>query len=224
MKRIPSYFLVALVLLGLLPSVGRAQGFRLGVHFDPTIRWFSSDISIFKPQGPAAGFNTGLDIEKHFAERYSVATGVNFDFSQGRITYLDTGYRLDTRYEDPLPVPRGATIATRAHYINIPLGFKMRAIEIGYTTIFATAALDSYIRVAEYATSEQLGMKRIATKNMYTPAYLGYLLRLGVEYSLGGPSAVEAGIGFNGFITPAYKTGKGRIGVYAMHLRVGFVF
>lgn len=224
MKRIPGFLFVTLLVLGLLPAVGRAQGFRLGVHFDPTIRWFASDIGIFKPQGPAAGFNTGLDIEKLFADRYSVATGVNFDFSQGRIAYLDTGYLIAHRYEDAMPVPKGTTIATRAHYINIPLGVKMRAIEIGYTTIFATVALDSYIRVAEYATSEQLGIKGIATKNMYTPAYLGYLLRLGVEYSLGGPSAVEAGIGFNGFITPAYKTGKGRIGIYAMHLRVGFVF
>ncbi len=201
-----------------------AQGIRLGVHVDPQLVWFSSDIGRFSNDGAHIGVNTGLDIEYFFAERYAFASGVSFDLRRANLRYGQDGYVVRTAYDGKIPVPGGTLTETKAYQMQIPLCVKLRAIEIGYTTIFATAGLTTNITFNENVSSTRLHMSEVRTDEMYYTANLGYLLMAGIEYSLGGPSAVQLGVGYNGGITPAYDPGKGQIRIHAVQLRLGFVF
>ncbi len=201
-----------------------AQGLRLGVHVDPQLVWFSSDIGRFANEGAHIGVNTGLDVEYFFAARYAFASGVSFDLRRANLRYGQEGYVLRTAYDGNIPVPGGALTETKAYQLQVPLGVKMRAIEIGYTTIFAMAGLTTNITFNENVSSTRLRMSEVRGDGMYYTANLGYLRMAGVEYSLGGPSSVQLGLGYNGGITPAYDAGKGQIRIHAVQLRLGFVF
>lgn len=209
--------------LGISPKA-HSQRVRMGVHIDPTIRWFTTDNQRFKNVGAQVGVNAGLAIEFYFAERYSFATGVSYDYSGATLRHNQEAYTIKTQYEGAYAVPAGSIIKSRAQFLNIPLGVKLRAVEIGYVTMFATVGLDSYIKLYEESSCDALGLRGERTKGMYNAGYLGYMIRLGIEYSLGGRSAIEAGLGFNGSFTPAYRAGIGRTMLYGTHLRLGFVF
>ena len=115
-------------------------------------------------------------------------------------------------------------VHTRTSLLTIPITLKMRAIEIGYTTFWAAAGFTGHITLSETAESPANGIKTIKLNGMYQPFYVGYIMQLGVEYSLGGPSSVVGGIGFNGTFGKAYDPGLGVVGAYNLHLRIGFTF
>lgn len=211
------------MLVGLC-ALGQEQKFRFGVHVDPQLVFLTSDIERFENKGAHMGVNTGLDVEWMFAERYSIATGASFDLRRANVHYSQPDYKLRTAYEGEIAVPAGALLETKAYQLQLPICIKMRSIEIGYTTIYAMAGLTSNFTFNQNASSAQMDLSETRTKGMYYVANLGFLFQAGVEYSLGGASSVQVGVGYNGGITPAYDCGKGNIRVHAVQLRLGFVF
>ena len=193
----------------------------LGVHIDPIVSWFSTDNNHFAGATPNVGMNAGLEFEYKFAKRYSFLTGAGIDLRGASLTYKTSDYSFQTKYDGKIEVSKDKTLDTYFRALAIPLALNMRAIEIGYTTFFATAGLHLSIPFQETA---KLGGMTHRTTGMYAPFFVNYMLRLGVEYSLGGSSAIQCGLLFDGSFFNSYNTGRGAVDMYSLGLRVGFVF
>ncbi len=209
-------------------SVSLARGyddkFKFGIHLDPQIGWFSVDNNRFENSGVSLGFCPGVDREYIFERRYSLGTGISYELRGGSLQHLVGGYHLKTRYDGNLPIKEHSVVYTRTSLLTIPITLKMRAIEIGYTTFWAAAGFTGHITLSETAESPSNGIKTTKLNGMYQPFYVGYIMQLGVEYSLGGPSSLVGGIGFNGTFGKAYNPGLGLVSAYNLHLRIGFTF
>lgn len=217
------HFILLLFTLSLpiLASAIDNSPYVLGVHIDPIVSWFATDNNHFSGATPNVGMNAGLEFEYKFAKRYSFLTGAGIDLRGASLTYKESDYKLQTTYDGKIDVPQNKTLDTYFRGVAIPLALNMRAIEIGYTTFFATAGLHLSVPFNETA---RIGGVTHRTTGMYTPLFINYMLRLGIEYSLGGSSAVQCGLLFDGSFLNAYRTGHGAVDMYSLGLRVGFVF
>ena len=66
------------------------QKIVFGLHADPVISWFSSDIKQVKNVGARPGFNFGLTYNKYFTSNYSFSTGISLLNAGGRLVSSDT--------------------------------------------------------------------------------------------------------------------------------------
>ena len=224
MKKI--FFTLSLVFLALVMvqkarAVDSNSQYILGIHVDPMILWFSADNNRFSGSAASIGMNAGIEVEYKFARRYSFLSGAAIDLRGASLVYRQNGYKLNSRYEGKIEVPANKTVDTHLRAFSVPLALNMRAIEIGYTTFYATAGLLVSIPFYEDA---KLGGSSYRTSSMYSPLFINYMLRLGAEYSLGGSSAIQAGLVFDGSFLNMYRTGYGAVDMYSIGLRLGFVF
>lgn len=224
MQAIKIVFIAAILLGRVLLAAAESPKFRFGVHVDPVVSWFSVDTKRFRNEGAPMGMSAGVEFEAHFAPRYSFSTGIDYDIRGANLRHVASGYSLRTTYEGKKIVPANTLVLTRVGSLKVPLGIKMRAIEIGYWTFFANAGITAHFTLTQSATASSMGLDGESIHQMYYRLGAGYALRMGVEYSLGGASALVGGIGFNGGITPAYDAGVGYLRMNEVHLRLGFTF
>lgn len=224
MKRKFLPLLLVCLTFGFLESVHAIDpnsNYVLGIHVDPMLSWFSSDNNKYSGSAASIGMNAGLEFEYRFARRYSLLSGASIDLRGASLAYKQDGYKLNTRYDGKIDIEAGKTIDTRIRAVSIPMAVNMRAIEIGYTTFFATAGL--LVSIPFYEEAKLDGTTR-RTSGMYSPLFINYMLRLGAEYSLGGSSSIQAGLVFDGSFLNMYRTGHGSTDMYSLGLRIGFVF
>lgn len=202
-------------------AIDNNSRYILGVHVDPMLSWFAPDNNRFSGSAASIGMNAGIEFEYKFARRYSLLSGAAIDLRGGSLTYKRDGYKLKSRYDGKIDVPAGKTLDTRLRAFSVPFALNMRAIEIGYTTFFATAGLLVSVPFYEDAKLEGTSYR---SSGMYSPLFINYMLRLGVEYSLGGSSAIQAGLVFDGSFLNMYRPGYGATDLYSIGLRLGFVF
>ena len=202
-------------------AIDNSSQYILGIHVDPMLSWFSSDNNRFSGSAASIGMNAGIEVEYKFARRYSFLSGASIDLRGASLYYRQDGYKLNSRYDGKIDILAGKTLDTHIRAFSIPLALNMRAIEIGYTTFYATAGL--LLSVPFYEDAKLDGVAR-RTSRMYSPLFVNYMLRLGVEYSLGGSSAIQAGLVFDGSFLNTYRTGYGAVDMYSIGLRIGFVF
>lgn len=214
--------LLALLAISILPA--KAQNIRFGVFADPQISWFTSDTKQFTPNGPLFGFNAGFAFERFFADRYAISTGASIANLGGNIIYNQDGYTLKTR-DGEYDILTGYNVKFKGQYISVPLGFKFKTNEIGYTTFYAQLGLSGHLRLKGYAWQEESNVDREVLDNEQMKlAFVSYMFGAGLEYSLGGPSALQTGITFSNSITPTFNAGYGVIGIGSLALRIGLVF
>ncbi len=216
-----SLLLLPLLLFSTVSRAIESSPYILGVHVDPLLSWFTADNNHFAGAAANVGLNAGLDFEYKFVKRYSLLTGAGIDLRGASLAYKQAGYELQTKYDGKLDIAKDKVLDTDFRGLAIPVALNMRAIEIGYTTFFATAGLHLSVPFFE---SAKLGGTEHRTSGMYTPLFVNYMFRLGIEYSLGGSSAVQCGLLFDGSFFNSYDTGRGEVNMYSMGLRIGFVF
>jgi len=86
-------------------------------------------------------------------------------------------------------------------YIAIPLGLKFKTIEIGYSTYWLNTGISPMIRLKSSVSDEEEVFSKIDFKDKTSLFNVGYFIQGGLEYSIGGSTALIAGLGFNtGFI------------------------
>lgn len=184
----------------LLVSAGRisAQKISFGVFADPVISWFSSDTKETKNDGARAGFNFGITFNKYFAENYAFSTGISILSAGGRLTNTDT---LDMKFNNlEVTVPKNDPVVYKVQYLNIPFGLKFKSNQIGYLVFFSDIGLDTKIVIGGKADIPP-SIKGEAAMNELRRFNLGYHVTAGVEYSLGGSTAMVFGLGFeNNFL------------------------
>jgi hypothetical protein len=219
-----SKIFVLLVILAFSSSPANSQKYRFTVFADPQLSWFTSDTKKFEPNGSVVGYNIGFTGDRYFAERYALQFGLSLNDMGGNIKYKEPDYKIFTRDGDYTILPN-TNVKYKGQYINVPFGFKFKTIEIGYLSIFAQVGVVGHFKLKGFVWEESQGIDReVVTNKQVDWVFASYRIGAGVEYSLGGPSALQAGIIFTNGFTSAYNAGFGDISIGSLSLRLGIVF
>jgi hypothetical protein len=223
MKTFVKPFLVALVLF-LFGFKSHAQYLQFSVFADPQLSWFTSDTKRFSPNGPVFGFNAGFSFERYFADRYAISSGASISSIGGNLKYNEEGYMLKTR-DGEYPIAVNSNVRVKGQYINVPLGLKFKTNEIGYTTFYAHLGIIGHLKLKGFAWQDEAGVdKEVLEKEQLHFGFVSYMFGAGMQYSLGGPSAIQVGITYASGMTPVYDAGYGMISLGDLSLRLGLVF
>jgi hypothetical protein len=187
---------VALILSG---GAMKAQDIRFGIFADPVISWFSSDTKLTKSQGARAGFNFGFTFNRYFAKNYSFSTGVSILNAGGRIYNTQNIVMEFNNYDTT--VISGKSVVYHIQYINIPLGLKFESNQIGYLKFFSDIGLDPKIVIGGKVDIPSNSIKGETALKELRRLNLSYHIMAGVEYSLGGTTELNFGLGYeNNFL------------------------
>jgi hypothetical protein len=207
-KRFSVLFISVLLSAGLCAQQGgrpKESPITIGVHIDPVISWFSSDTDSVRNDGARSGFNFGLTIHRFFGPNYAFSTGINLISAGGRLVSKNTTTFDITSGIDPI-VPANTAIVYKIQYLSIPIGLKLQTNDIGYITFFTDLGLDPKLVIGKKVNIGNLENQKapgeIKTFN------ISYHIMAGIEYAVGGNTAVVIGIGFeNNFadITKDYE-------------------
>ncbi len=198
------------------------EGARFGVFVDPQISWLVPDIKTIKNDGARINIKGGLIIDYYFAENYAFATGLSISNAGGNLLYSDS-LTLDIRGTQQQFGPE-TSINYKLQYLSIPLGLKFKSKQIGYMSFFAKLGLESEINIKSRAdaSDNQLEDDNISDEtNLFN---LSYFFGGGIEYSLGGNTALFTSINYyNGFIDVLKsKNSKETMSIFS--LSVGIMF
>ena len=189
-------FLVFL-LLTIVPfnMVQAQQKIVFGIHAAPVISWFSTDINEVKNVGARPGFNFGLTYNKYFASNYSFSTGISLLNAGGRLVSNDTTVMDFTNFKST--VLPGNPVVYKIKYLAFPIGLKLQTNQIGYLTFFSDLGLDPKIVISRKADIPSLNITGENASNELRMFNLSYHITAGIEYSLGGTTAIILGLNFD---------------------------
>jgi len=215
------------LLLIFTPFISKAQqiiGF--GLHADPAISWFSSDTKLVENNGATAGFNFGLTFNKYFTPNYAFSTGISLLNVGGRLKSSET-----TTMEFPnftSIVSPGTPVTYKIQYLSFPFGLKLQTNQIGYITFFSDIGLDPKIVIGGKADIPSMNISNENAMKELNMFNLSYHVTAGIEYSLGGTTALVVGLNFdNNFLDITKDNGiqpKDKISQKILSFRLGINF
>ncbi len=210
-----------LVLL-FVPIVLNAQSLRFSLLGEPQLSWMVPDKKDITSKGALFGINAGLGIDYFFAENYAFSTGISINNIGGKLEYPDT---LNfTTSDGKLSVPAGNEITYKLQYINIPLGLKFKTNEIGYTTFSANLGVTPMINIRDRASDKSESLDNADISEDIMLFNLNYFINIGVQYSLGGSTAVFGGIGYSSGFADVTSRSLDKITISTFSLRLGILF
>jgi hypothetical protein len=208
-------------------SIIRAQQkISFGIHADPVIGWFGSDIRETKNDGARPGFNFGLTFNKYFTHNYAFSTGISLLNTGGRLVSTDTVVMEFTNFNSTV-LPEKPVIY-KIQYLAVPVGLKLQTNQIGYLTFFTDLGLDPKVVVGGKADINSLNISGEKAINELRIFNLSYHITAGIEYSLGGTTALVTGLSFeNNFLDITRDNGdqlKDKVTQKLLSFRLGVNF
>ena len=188
----------SLLFLVLIAAPGRVinaqQSIRFGIHADPLVSWFTSDNKDVMNDGARPGLNFGLTFNKYFAENYAFSTGLNLITAGGNLVCNDT---IEMMLNNSTTVLPGNRVTYNIKYLALPLGLKLQSNQIGYITFFTDLGLDPKFVLGGKASIPSIGIEKENAVNELNNINVGYHITGGIEYSLGGSTALVFGLSFD---------------------------
>lgn len=166
--------LIALAFVAVAQSLNAQDTkFNFGLKVSPTIAWFKCSGNLDN-DGSKIGFAYGLMADFNFTDNYAIGTGIDVTYRGGKV-------KNDTIKKK-----------TVLQYIEVPVTLKLKTNEIGYVTYFGKVG---------FAPGFNIRTDGDFNKSDIYPFNLALVAGLGMQYSLGGKTALLAGITFNnGFL------------------------
>jgi len=189
-----------------LEIINAQKKISFGIHADPLVGWFTSENKKdVMNEGARPGLNFGLTFNSFFTENYAFSTGVNLITSGGKLIYNDT---VTMALNSPTKVLPGNEVIYGIKYISIPVGLKFQSNQIGYVTFFTDLGLDPKFVLGGKADIPSLEIEKENASAELKDFNLGYHVTAGIEYSLGGTTAMVLGLTFDSnFIDITQDTG-----------------
>jgi len=123
---------------------------------------------------------------------------VNLVSAAGRLTCSDTTILEPyASGNDLITVPPDEAVLYKIQYVEVPFGLNLKTNQIGYFTFFSDVGVDPKIMVGGKMDIPVLhieGEKAMEELKMFN---LSYHIIAGIEYGLGGNTAVVLGLGFH---------------------------
>jgi hypothetical protein len=205
---------------------GGAERISMGIHFDPVISWFGSDIRQSDNEGARPGFVLGLSYNKYFSDNYAFSAGLDIISAGGRLASTDTTVMEFANFNST--VLPGNLMIYKIQYLSIPLGLKLQTNQIRYLTYFTDVGLNPKFVIGGKAEIPSLDIKDEKSTDELKFFNLGYHITAGIEYSLGGSTAALLGLNFeNNFLDVTKDLGKqpkDRITHKLLSFKIGIIF
>ena len=197
-----SYIIILIVFFCSCQVFG--QGIKFGVHFDPALVWFQSNVNDIIPQKTHLGFDLGMSVDYFFAQNYAFATGISLFNTSSTLKYASgTILRTPT---DNLQVSPADDVKYRIQYVKIPIALRFKTHRIGRMIYSANLGCDPLIRATSHIDFRD--NKNIDANSEVKLFNLGWHFGGKAAYSLGGEAAIFGGLSFmNTFLditTPTY--------------------
>ncbi len=202
------------------------QKISFGIHADPVIGWFGSDIRETRNDGARPGFNFGLTFNKYFSQNYAFSTGISLLNTGGRLVNTDTVVMEFANFNSTV-LPEKPVIY-KIQYLAVPIGLKLQTNQIGYLTFFTDLGLDPKVVIGGKADINSLNISGEKAINELRIFNLSYHITAGIEYSLGGSTALVTGLSFeNNFLDITKDNGdqlKDKVTQKLLSFRLGINF
>ncbi|MBP1668057.1 MAG: hypothetical protein H6Q21_423 [Bacteroidetes bacterium] len=215
-----------LLLTALIISINlAAQDFKIGINFDPVMSWFSPNTKHIDKAGAKLGFNGGLMLETNFKENYAFATGLDLTYMGGNLQYNDGPATFTIDEDMTVTLDSGTTVEYALQYISIPLSLKLKTNPVGYITYFGQLGLTPQFNISAKATSDKGNLldkdnvgEEIGLFN------LSFFIGGGIEYDLGGTTALNIGIFYNNGFIDVLTNDEYKAALNYVNLRLGVMF
>jgi outer membrane protein with beta-barrel domain len=199
-----------------------SQDLRFSFLANPQINWLSVNEGSVKSDGASIGLNTGIEMDWFFAERYAISTGITINNLGGKLIYSDSiNFNLNN---ERIKVPSGNTINYKLQYIAVPIGLKFKTIEIGYATYWVNAGITPMVNIRSRATDSDELLNKTSISEETDLFNMNYFIEGGLEYSLGGSTAIIAGIGYNSGFMDVTNRAADKINANSFSLVLGILF
>lgn len=205
-------------------AVASAQRISFSMFFEPQISWLTADTKSINRDESRTGFNTGLIMDKFFTENYAFSTGISILNTGGALMY-DDSTTFDFNYGDR-DLPAGSVLDYKLQYINIPISLKLNSNQIGYLSFFAHPGICTHFNIKATADglSDGLDVDNENISDAVSVFNLSYFIGGGIEYSLGGNTAVIAGLFYDSGFWDITRTKDYKATLSSVSLRLGLRF
>lgn len=207
MKRILTLGLLILI-LGTSTYGQSDRPFRFGLHFSPLIGWLKPDAVDYESDGSILNINYGFSTEFMIAPNYTFATGLDILTNGGKLNFP---HAMKINETDSMAMPGTLSRKYQTQYLQVPLTIRMRTNEMGYLTFYGqfgftagfnlSAKANDEFDYAGSSTGGKINNENVDIQDDISFFRAGMLIGLGAEYSLGGSTALTAGVTFNNGFT-----------------------
>ncbi|MGM0666196.1 MAG: porin family protein [Bacteroidota bacterium] len=206
-KTILKLLLLSMALV-LFTGKARAQDLHFGLYVEPLISWFGSDTDASVSDGARPGMAFGITLERYFARNYSFTGGISLSNAAGRLRHNQD--MLIWLKDSTEPLDAGDKITYKISYLSLPVGIKLKTNLISYTIFSADIGLSPKIIVGGKASIPSLQIEKESITQELKFFALGYFIKAGAEYPLGGRTALTGGIGYENVFTDVTKDQDGQ--------------
>jgi hypothetical protein len=214
------YFIVNILLFSFLYI--QSQDLRFGVFLDPQLSWLTPDKKNINRDGLRIGIKGGLILDKYFANNYAFTTGISISNMGGNLYYKDSVI-IETLEKEQILNPE-SRVEYKLQYVSVPVGLKFKTNQIGYFTFFAQLGFTPQVNIKAKAdaSDNQIDNENISKElNLFN---ISYFFGGGLEYSLGGSTALTGGIIFNNGFIDVLSSKNVKETLSFLSLRLGIMF
>lgn len=209
-------------------SAAHSQGYHLGLAVSPNYSFSDARELSHTANGGQVHFGYGFIFDALFTETYAIGTGVNIFYNGGRVLYFE-----DVATSEGTMIHR-VELENKQQYVEVPLTFKMRTKEIGYSTFYGQFGVglglnvrsEGMRRSSSFAVTDSLGQWSFIQEGASDPARVSLvdqtllfrpsmIIGFGFERRFTGTTALVVGLRYNMALRnqyqlfPVYKTQTG---------------
>ena len=203
-------------------SLAAQEGVRFGIKVDPQLSWFTVGGNVFSQESSRLGVDIGLIIDKYFTENYAFTSGISIHLT-GSNVMLDDTVRLNLNLQDEV-IPAGEELTYKLQYLSLPLGLKLKTREFGYITYFGQVGVTPEINVKALISSSYDDINDLDATEEINAFQLSYHIGGGIEYGLGGSTAIAAGVYYHNGFTDITENEDDKATMNMVKLRVAVMF
>jgi hypothetical protein len=161
-------------------------------------------------------------MDRFFEENYAFILGFGVNNLGGNLLYSDS-----TRFiskEDTLFFTPGQTVKHTLQYLDFPLGLKLKTEELGYATFFLQIGFNPMVNISALVSSNDEVYDKESVRESIHVFNLGYHAGIGVEYRLGGSTALVGGIRWTSGLIDISSQDDANILTKALSFHLGILF
>ncbi len=201
--------IIAGILLIFKTGYTQEKPFKFGFKVAPNIGWMKPDSKGYHNEKTNVGFSWGFLAEFHLMENYAITTGFSVVYLNSTLKYPHT----KTIYTDTDTLNINGSLHRKYNlkYIEVPLALKMKTKEFGKVRFYGQIGLSTGFLIGAKAkdsfVSPETGEINSDNdiKDEVKSVREALILGIGMEYSLGGSTALTFGINFDNGFTDVLK-------------------